>query len=55
MEAKRARIGDGNFSINKSDGKGRTKSKQIYSDQDPSNTSRFNQEKGSGSPFPKPT
>uniref|UniRef100_M1DAR4 Gag-pol polyprotein n=1 Tax=Solanum tuberosum TaxID=4113 RepID=M1DAR4_SOLTU len=54
-EAKKARTGDGNFSSDKSDGQGRPKSKQRHSDQHHSNTPRFNQEKGSGSPFPKPT
>ncbi|XP_049399810.1 uncharacterized protein LOC125863878 [Solanum stenotomum] len=38
-----------------SDGKGRPKFKQRYSGQDSPNTPRFNQEKGGGSPSPKPT
>uniref|UniRef100_M1DED9 Gag-pol protein n=1 Tax=Solanum tuberosum TaxID=4113 RepID=M1DED9_SOLTU len=54
-EAKRTRTGDGNFSNAKSVGQGRPKSKPRYSGQDFSNTPRFDQEKGSGSTFPKPT
>ncbi|XP_049405046.1 uncharacterized protein LOC125868441 [Solanum stenotomum] len=51
-EAKRVRTNDGNFSNAKSDGQGRPRTKPRY---DSSNTPRFDKEKCSGSPFPKPT
>ncbi|XP_049350324.1 uncharacterized protein LOC125814924 [Solanum verrucosum] len=54
-EVNRARTNEGNFSNVKSEGQDRPRTKPRYSGQDSSNTSRFDKEKGSRSPFPTPT
>ncbi|XP_049362621.1 uncharacterized protein LOC125827353 [Solanum verrucosum] len=54
-EKKRSRMDNDKSFHDGSDGHARSRNRQKYSGQDSFNTSRFDEEKGSGSPFPKST